>query len=141
MKMSARSSKNLPPRENETLSTRGRIRPNQTLKIETRVSVSFSGLLPNSVACDASDPIGPSVRDFGIELIVFGRGTCRHQNQQGQNEQDRFHLNSIPWFRLFRCDHRRNRCGEIILRVPVRYLGPPCSPSELPQCIMHSPPE
>ena len=65
------------------------------------MSLNLSGLLLNSVAYDAPDPIGPSVGDFGIKLIVLGRGTCRHQDQQSQNEKDRFHLNSIPGLRFF----------------------------------------
>jgi hypothetical protein len=64
------------------------------------MSLNLSGLLPNPVAYGASDLIGPAVGDFGIKLIALCRGTCRHQDQQGQNEKDRFHLNSIPglWF-------------------------------------------
>jgi hypothetical protein len=70
--------------------------PEPEFKGKAWMSLNLSGLLPNPVAYRASDPIGPAVGDFGIKLIAVCRGTCRHQDQQGQNEKDRFHLNSIP---------------------------------------------
>lgn len=79
----------------------GAIRFNQTSKVETWMFLDLSGLLLNPVAYGASDPIGSAVGDFGIKFIVLCRGTCRHQDQQGQNEKDRFHLNSIPGLRFF----------------------------------------
>ena len=53
------------------------------------------------MAYGASDLIGPAAGDFGIKFIALGRGTCRHQDQQSQNEKDRFHLNSTARLRFF----------------------------------------
>jgi hypothetical protein len=79
----------------------GAIRLNQSLKVEAWMSLYFSRLLPNPVAYGASELIGSAVGDFGIKFFALCRGTCRHQDQKGQNEKDRFHLNSIPGLRFF----------------------------------------